>query len=153
MFFSRPFPAFVVFRFLFDDGHVDWCVVMPHCSFIWTSLVICHVGHLFMCFMANCLLWRDVYLCLPHIFRSVFLFFGYWALLSACVCLTLILCPLQIFSPIFFSLWSPITLQSCVSFCTKAAWIICKYAYIPYLLSLPPTLTIPPFLIFTDHRA
>ena len=31
-FFSTPFPAFIVCRFV-DDGHSDWCEVIPHCSF------------------------------------------------------------------------------------------------------------------------
>ena len=31
-FFSAPSPAFVICR-LFDDGHFDWCEVVPHCSF------------------------------------------------------------------------------------------------------------------------
>ena len=31
-FFSTSFPAFTVCR-LFDDGHSDWCEVIPHCSF------------------------------------------------------------------------------------------------------------------------
>ena len=30
--FSTPSPAFIVCR-LFDDGHSDWCEVIPHCSF------------------------------------------------------------------------------------------------------------------------
>ena len=30
--FSTPSPAFVVCRFS-DDGHSDWCEVIPHCSF------------------------------------------------------------------------------------------------------------------------
>ena len=30
--FSTSSPAFVVCRF-FDDGHSDWCEVIPHCSF------------------------------------------------------------------------------------------------------------------------
>ena len=30
--FSRLFPALTVCRF-FDDGHSDWCEVIPHCSF------------------------------------------------------------------------------------------------------------------------
>ena len=29
---SIPSPAFIVSRF-FDDGHCDWCEVIPHCSF------------------------------------------------------------------------------------------------------------------------
>ena len=30
--FSTPSPAFVVYR-LFDDGHSDWCEMIPHCIF------------------------------------------------------------------------------------------------------------------------
>ena len=30
--FSIPSPAFIVCRF-FDNGHSDWCEVIPHCSF------------------------------------------------------------------------------------------------------------------------
>ena len=30
--FSSPSPAFTVCR-LFDDGHFDWCEMIPHCSF------------------------------------------------------------------------------------------------------------------------
>ena len=30
--FSTPPPAFIVCRF-FDDGHSNWCEVVPHCGF------------------------------------------------------------------------------------------------------------------------
>ena len=30
--FSTPSPAFIVCR-LFNDGHSDWCEVVPHCSY------------------------------------------------------------------------------------------------------------------------
>ena len=30
--FSIPAPAFIVCRF-FDDGHSDWCELIPHCIF------------------------------------------------------------------------------------------------------------------------
>ena len=30
--FSTASPAFIICRF-FDDGHSDWCQVIPHCSF------------------------------------------------------------------------------------------------------------------------
>ena len=30
--FLYIFSAFIVYRF-FDDGHSDWCEVIPHCSF------------------------------------------------------------------------------------------------------------------------
>ena len=31
--FSTPSPAFIVCRFLFDNGHSNWCEVVPHRSF------------------------------------------------------------------------------------------------------------------------
>ena len=31
--FSISFPAFIVCRFFFNDGHSDLCEVIPHCSF------------------------------------------------------------------------------------------------------------------------
>ena len=52
-FFPYP-PAFVICR-LFNDGHSDWCEVVPHCIFDlhfsnnqkqWASFHV-HVGHLY----------------------------------------------------------------------------------------------------------
>jgi len=37
--FSRLSPAFIVCGF-FDDGNSDWYKVIPHCSFIYVSLII-----------------------------------------------------------------------------------------------------------------
>ena len=31
--FSTSSSAFIVYRF-FDDGHFDWCEVIPHCSLV-----------------------------------------------------------------------------------------------------------------------
>ena len=38
-FFSTPSPAFIICR-RFDDGHSDWCEVIPHCSLKCISLII-----------------------------------------------------------------------------------------------------------------
>ena len=57
--FSTPSPAFTVCRF-FDDGHSDWCEVIPHCSFdlhfsndyrFLTLIIFCHIYH--VCFKAK----------------------------------------------------------------------------------------------------
>ena len=45
--FSTSSPAFIVYRF-FDDGHSDWCEVIPYCSFD-LHFFISDVEHLFMC--------------------------------------------------------------------------------------------------------
>ena len=62
---------FVICR-LFNDGHSDWCEVVPHCSF---DLHFCNnydVGHLFMCLLATVFcLWRNAYLVLLLIFDWV----------------------------------------------------------------------------------
>ena len=56
----------------FNDGHSDWCEVVPHCSF---DLIIHNVKHLFMCLLAIYLsiyiyvLWRNVCLVLLLIFQ------------------------------------------------------------------------------------
>ena len=47
--FSTPCPAFVICRLL-NDGHSDWCEVIPHCGFDCISLIISDGGYLFMCF-------------------------------------------------------------------------------------------------------
>ena len=66
-FFSTPSPALMVCRF-FDDGHSDWCEVIPHCSLICISLIISGVEDLFMCLLTITSLWINVYLNLLPIF-------------------------------------------------------------------------------------
>ena len=52
----------------FDNGHSDWCEVIPHCSFDLHFPDSC-VEHLFMCLLVIvCLLWRNVYLGLLSVF-------------------------------------------------------------------------------------
>ena len=48
-----PFSAFIVCR-IFDDGHADWCEVIPHCSFD-LHFSNNNVEHPFMCLLAICM--------------------------------------------------------------------------------------------------
>ena len=53
--FSTPSPEFIVCRF-FDDGHFDWCEVIPHCSSdLHFSNNYSDFEHLFMCLLAFCM--------------------------------------------------------------------------------------------------
>ena len=52
--FSTPSPAFIVSRF-FDDGHSDWCEIIPHCSFDLHFSNDSDVEHPFMCLLPICI--------------------------------------------------------------------------------------------------
>ena len=40
---------------LFDDSHFDRCEMISHCGFIFVTLMITNVEHLFMCLCVNCI--------------------------------------------------------------------------------------------------
>ena len=48
--FPTPSLAFVICR-LFNDGHSDWCEVVPHCSFDLHFSIISDVERLLMCLL------------------------------------------------------------------------------------------------------
>ena len=74
--FSTPSPAFIICRF-FDDGHSDWCEVMPHCICI--SLLISAVEHLSSACWPSVCFWRNICLSLLPIFwLGCFLYCAAW---------------------------------------------------------------------------
>ena len=52
--FFTPSPTFIICR-LFDDGHSDWCEVMPHFSYDLHFSVLSDIEHLFKCLLTICM--------------------------------------------------------------------------------------------------
>ena len=53
-FSPHPLQHLLLVDFL-DSSHPDWCVMVPHCGFVYISLIISDVEHLFMCLLAICM--------------------------------------------------------------------------------------------------
>ena len=110
-----PFSAFIVCR-IFDDGHADWCEVIPHCSFD-LHFSNNNAEHPFMCLLAICMssLKKCLFRSSTLLLSGLFSFFLYWSAWGVCIFWRLIPCRslhLQIFSPILwavilFYLWHP----------------------------------------------
>ena len=100
-----------------DDGHYDWCEVIPHGSFHLHSLIISDVDCLFMCLWPSIyLIWRNVYLDLP-IFWLGCLFSWHWAAWAVCIFWRLMPCQslckyFLLFCSLFFILWFPLLYKS-----------------------------------------
>ena len=131
--FSTSSLPFILCR-NFDDGHSDWCEMIPQCSF---DLHFSNNEHLFMYLLAIYIsfLEKCVFRSSAH-FLLCCLFFWYWGVWAAYTFWKLILCPLfhlQLFSPIL-----RIVFLSCLSLLcfTKAFKLIGSHLFIFGFLSI-----------------
>ena len=68
--FSTSFLGFIICRF-FNDGHSDWCEVIPHCSLTYLSLIVILNNVSCAYWPSVCLLQRNVYMGLLCIFPLI----------------------------------------------------------------------------------
>ena len=77
-FYLHPLQHLLFIYFL-NNGHSDWCEVVPHCSSDFHFLIINDVEHVFMCLWSSTCLWRNVCLGLLLIFwLGCFICYCYW---------------------------------------------------------------------------
>ena len=114
---STPSPAFVIYR-LINDGHSDWCEVVPHYSFN-LHLIISGVEHFFICLLAIHMFSLEKCLFLPIFQLGFFVIVELYELLVCFGDEALVHCtfynyfshPIVVFS-FFFFLWFPLLCKS-----------------------------------------